>query len=80
MILPTKHTNMAQSLLGLGSYVLKQLESPASVDALWHKYQADYRDGRYLAKQSFDNLLLTLIFLYSIEAIDEQEGVIRKCN
>ena len=80
MIIPTKHTNMSESLLGFGGYILTQLKSPSSIDELWMKYQADYKNKIYFAKHSFDNLLLTIVFLFSIGAIYEHEGVIIKCN
>ncbi|AYQ57308.1 hypothetical protein MS2017_1625 [Bathymodiolus thermophilus thioautotrophic gill symbiont] len=79
MILPTKHINFSQSLLGLGSYVLSQLRSPKNIDELWEKYEADYENNIYLAKHSFDNLIMTLLFLYSIGSVSEKDGVIKKC-
>ena len=79
MILPTKHINFSQSLLGLGAYVLSQLQSPKSIDELWESYKVDYNNNSYLAKHSFDNLVMTLIFLYSIGSVAENDGVIEKC-
>ena len=80
MIIPTKHTNFSESLLGFGSYILAQVESHQSVDDLWNQYQVDYKNKLYFAKHSFDNLLLTIVFLYSIGTINEQNGVIIKCS
>lgn len=80
MIMPTKHSNFSESLLGFGSYLLSCLKSPESIDDLWKQYQNDYNNKIYYAKQSFDNLLLTIVFLHSIGAVNEQEGVIIKCN
>lgn len=80
MIIPTKHTNFSESLLGFGSYVLTQLKLPKSIDDLWIQYQNDFKHKAYFAKQSFDNLLLTVVFLYSTGAVIEQNGVIIKCN
>jgi len=80
MIIPTKHTNISESLLGFGGYILTQLRTPSTIDDLWTKYQADYKNEIYFAKHSFDNLLLTIVFLFSIGTIYEQEGVIMKCN
>jgi hypothetical protein len=80
MIIPTKHTKLSESFLGFGSYILTRLESPESIDDLWKQYQADYKNKLYFAKHSFDNLLLTVVFLYSIGAVNEQDGVIIKCN
>ena len=79
MILPTKHINFSQSLLGLGAYILTQLNSPRTVDELWNDYTNDYKTGKYPTKHSFDNLVMTLIFLYSSGSIIETNGVIEKC-
>lgn len=79
MILPTKHIHFSQSLLGFGAYILSQLNSPKSIDDLWDMYLNDYARQVYLSKQSFDNLVMTLIFLYSTDSITEKEGVISKC-
>ncbi|RCH56804.1 hypothetical protein DJ568_02820 [Mucilaginibacter hurinus] len=80
MLLPSKHVNFSESLLGFGSYLLQILDRPLSVDELWKKYLADLNNELYFAKQSFDNLVLTLIFLYSVQAIKEEKGLIIKCN
>lgn len=78
MILPTKHTNFSQSLLGFGAYILSQLQSPKTIDSLWMKYQVDYEKEVYFSKHTFDNLVMTLIFLYSIGGIVENNGMIEK--
>lgn len=80
MILPTKHTNFSEFLLGFGSYVLNKIGTAKTIDALWNEYQNDYVNKRYPAKHSFDNLLLTLVFLHSIGAVEEQDGGVIKCN
>ena len=80
MIIPTKHTNFSESLLGFGSYILTQLKFPVSVDDLWKQYQTDYKNEIYFAKHSLDNLLLTLVFLHSIGVVNEQNGMVIKCN
>lgn len=79
MILPTKHINFSKSLLGLGAYILSQLKSPKSIDELWGMYKMDYKNHVSLAKHSFDNLVMALIFLYSIGSVAEKDGVIEKC-
>lgn len=35
MLLPTKHISFSQSLLGLGYYLVKELDKPKTVDSLW---------------------------------------------
>ncbi len=79
MIIPTKHTNFSESLLGLGSYVLSLLHTPGTVDDLWKQYQNDYINKKYSGKHSFENLLLTIVFLHAIGAVNEKDGVIVKC-
>lgn len=80
MILPTKHTRNEQSLLGFGSYILKIIGQESTVDELWNRYLLDYKNKEFLAKHSFDHLLLTLTFLYSIGIIEQNDGVIYTCN
>lgn len=80
MIVPTKHTNFSESLLGFGSYILTKIESPKSIDDLWNEYQNDYVKRSYRGKQSFDNLLLTLVFLHSIGVVEERDGGVIKCS
>lgn len=80
MLLPSKHVNFSESLLGFGSYLLRLLDRPLSVDELWKQYLIDLNNESYFAKQTFDNLILTLIFLYSVQAIKEEKGLIIKCN
>lgn len=80
MIMPSKHINFSQSLLGFGSYILHKLKKPKTIDDLWNEYQSDYKNELFTAYQTFDNLILTLIFLYGINTIDEKNGIIKKCN
>jgi hypothetical protein len=80
MLLPTKHTSIEKSLLGFGGYLIKIIEDGATVDSLWQKYIKDYKDETYPAKHSFDNMLRTLLFLFSVGIIEEKEGVVKKCN
>lgn len=79
MILPTKHINFSESLLGFGSYILGCLSRPKTVDELWEQYKKDLANGVYSARCSFDKLILAIIFLYSIKAVREKEGVITIC-
>ncbi len=79
MILPTKHMNFSQSLLGLGAYILSKLDAPKSIDELWELYLEDYKKQIYFAKHSFDNLIMALIFLYNVGSIAEKNGVVEKC-
>jgi len=78
MIMPAKHINFSESFLGFGSYILQNISESKSVDELWQMYQQDLQNGLYFAKHSFDNLIMTLLFLYSINAIREESGKVVK--
>ena len=79
MLIPTRKINLSESLLGFGAYILGKMDSPRIVDSLWNEYQKDYAANIYIAKHTFDNLLLTIVFLYSIGVLDEKEGNIVRC-
>ena len=80
MIIPTKHTHFSESLLGFGAYLLGKIESIKTIDSLWNEYQNDLSKNRFSAKHSFDNLLLTLVFLHSIGVVEEKDGGVIRCN
>ena len=80
MFLPTKHTNIEQSFLGFGGYILRIIGDGLAIDELWAYYQRDYSNGTYSTKQSFDNLILTLSFLFSVNAVYEDNGKVKKCD
>lgn len=78
MIMPAKHISFSESFLGFGSYILQNLCEPKSVDELWQMYQLDLQNGLYFAKHSFDNLIMTILFLYSIDAVKEVNAKVVK--
>lgn len=80
MLMPSKHISFSQSLLGFGSYLLTKLDSPKTIDEIWKIYQNDLEKEKYTAKHNFDNLILTFIFLYGVNAIEQKNGVLYKCN
>lgn len=80
MIVPKKHLNFSQSLLGFGSFILNALSEPMDIDSIWNNYLGAYRSNQYPAKHSFDNLVLTILYLYLVGAISEENGVIKRCN
>ncbi len=80
MIIPTKHTHFSESLLGFGAYLLGKIDSIKTIDSLWNEYQNDLSKNKFSAKHSFDNLLLTLVFLHSIGVVEEKDGGVIRCN
>jgi hypothetical protein len=69
MLLPDKHIGFAESLIGLGSFVLENLASPRDVDALWKCFEK-VRGHEFPAFHSFDNLVLTVDMLFAIGAVE----------
>jgi len=80
MLLPDKHVSLADSLLGLGAFILDELRQPHSVDWL-HERVGIARETRTLPSfHDFDSLILAVLFLYSIGAIEiTGDGGIRRC-
>lgn len=78
MILPSKHIRIAESLLGLGGYLLSYMkDGPKTVDQLWFKVSKQNETKKAMAYHGFDNVILALNYLYIIGAIDiNSEGLI----
>jgi hypothetical protein len=69
MLLPAKHIKLSESLIGLSGFVLERLDKPRTVDALWSELGVAVDRNEYPAYHSFENLVLALGFLYSIDLI-----------
>ena len=67
MLLPDKHISFAESLLGLGTFVMENLAQPTTVDNLWRVFQR--QASSYPAFQNFDNLVLALDALFALGLI-----------
>lgn len=72
MLLPDKHISFAESLLGLGAFVLDSVKNPITIDGLWRNFEKA-QGVEYPAFHSFDNLLLAVDTLYALKAIDINE-------
>ncbi len=73
MLLPTKHTKLGESILGLGSFVLGALTKPKTIDELWAEFQAVNNTDAFPAHHSFDNLVLALDFLFMTGVVAQEE-------
>jgi hypothetical protein len=72
MILPTKHINPLDSLLGVGALILERLKTTKTVTQLWE----EMRDLPQVA--TFERLVFGLDLLYAMELIELDGGVIRR--
>jgi hypothetical protein len=76
MILPTKYLPSDRALITVGGEILKHLEEPRSVSALWDCVRECQTHKAGTALVSFDWFVLALNLLYAISAIDYRDGVI----
>ena len=81
MLTPKKHINNAESILGLGSFVLQTLSSPKTMDEIWDLFRKAVKVETYTSSHTFDNVTLAIDFLFSIGVVNENEfGKIYKCD
>lgn len=77
MILPKKHLDIYESIFGFGAFLLQQLKNPMSTEELWECYREAYQNHKYPVKFSFDQYIVTLDYLFIIDAIKKnEEGVL----
>jgi hypothetical protein len=72
MILPTKHVNPLDSLLGVGALILERLQTMKTVTQLWD----EMCDLPQVA--AFDRIVFGLDLLYMMGLIELDGGVIRR--
>lgn len=76
MILPGKHLKQDRALLGIGGDILNALEQGQSVSELWQRVQNNKSNLAH--PLSFDWFVLSLTFLYAIDAIRFERGIITR--
>ena len=74
MILPTKHIPVRNSLLNIGGLLLKQLEQPRTVTALWERVRQMPEIG------TFERFSLALDFLYTVGAVEFDDQFLHRCE
>lgn len=76
MILPTKYLPQDRALITVGGEILKHLEEPRSVSALWDCVREGQSYKTETVLVSFDWFVLALNLLYAISAIHYRDGII----
>lgn len=74
MILPDKNIKLEYSLLNCGAIVLNEISEPQTVSLLWDKVKC------FDALINYERFLLTLDYLYTINAITLKNGLISRCK
>ncbi len=81
MLLPNKHIQMSESILGLSLFLLTLLEERKSIDVLWKNFREARDMKMFPTHHSFENVLLATSFLFSTQLIDlDSNGFIFKCD
>jgi len=70
MIIPTKHTKLANSILGIGSEILKKTNDEQTVSSLWE----NLRDSSEI--NSFEQFILGLDFLFILGVVEFKDGLL----
>lgn len=72
MILPNKHIELDQSLLGVGAVILRHLDKPRSITGLWREINT------HLGISTFERFTIALDFLYAIGAIQFEDDLLQR--
>ena len=72
MIMPSKHIDASRAILGVGATLLQHLGHPKTVTALWE----NVRNISYIG--TFERFTLALDFLYMIDAVDFENGLLQR--
>ena len=72
MILPNKHIKTPNSILGIGAVLLSDLKRPQTVTQLWEQA------NKVPEIESFEKFSLALDFLFLINAIEFDKGLLQR--
>jgi hypothetical protein len=72
MILPTKHINLSNSLLGVGAAILNCMNRDKTVTSLWNEARTSSE------VRTFERFTLGLDLLFILGMIDFRDGLLRK--
>ena len=70
MLLTEKHVHLSETVIGLSSFVIENLKEKLTLDELWKSLMESFESEEYPAKPSFEKLILTIDYLYTIGAIE----------
>ncbi len=74
MIYPNKTIELKYSLLGVGSLIIAELNTPQTVSSLWENIRT------HEEIRSFEKYVLTLDFLYLLGLVKIDDGLIRRVD
>lgn len=79
MILPTKHISQNMALLTIGAEILKRLDRPRTVSAIWEHIRESASETREDSFHlGYDWFVLSLDLLYAIDAVEFHQGLVKR--
>ena len=75
MILPSKHLSQDRALLSIGARILRQLQRPKTVSAIWDELSKT-NEKTVIPTIGYNSFILALDLLYSMNAISLEDGVL----
>jgi hypothetical protein len=78
MILPTKHVRPERALIGVGAEILEVLTRPMTMSKLWDEIRGRRTLHTPNAPIDYEWYVLSLDFLYAINAVTFDRGLIGK--
>ena len=79
MILPTKHLPQNRALLTVGAHVLRHLDRPKTVSAVWEELShSDKTNLEPLPSLAYDWFVLSLVLLFAVGAVELNQGLLTR--
>lgn len=69
MLLPTKGVTADRALVFVGAEILRELDRPTTVSALWTAVQSNRRELPQAGSLTYDWFVLALDWLYAVGAV-----------
>ena len=78
MIQPTKGVSVDRALLTVGAQVIRQLDRPLTVSAVWHAVKDWRQQVGYQDNLPYSWFILALDTLYTLDALRYEDGLLVK--
>nr|VFK55579.1 MAG: hypothetical protein BECKTC1821F_GA0114240_100736 [Candidatus Kentron sp. TC] len=77
MILPSKHISQERALLTIGARILRRLDHPKTVSAVWEEFSARAGEASHTTPSiGYDYFVLALDLLFLMGAIEPRDGLL----
>lgn len=80
MILPSKHVRIERSLLGVGAEILRTLDRPQTMAALWDKMRQSSNSDERASALNYSWFILALDLLFMLGLVAFRQGLIQRVS